>query len=126
VFLIFGILDYESRAEATALQTLRDGHAYSPHAQRLECGAFTAASRAPRPVPAGTIDTSPAFQRREPGANEPSPAGTAERGGVMEGSPIKAGVNVEGSIHRMVRASVSSHYLNLVTAAEGFWHVTPA
>jgi hypothetical protein len=33
----------ESGAEATALQTLRDGQTYPNRAERLECGAFTAA-----------------------------------------------------------------------------------
>jgi hypothetical protein len=33
----------ESGAEATAVQTLRDGHAFTNRAERLDCGAFTAA-----------------------------------------------------------------------------------
>jgi hypothetical protein len=33
----------DSGAEATALQTLRDGRTYPNRAERLECGAFTAA-----------------------------------------------------------------------------------
>jgi hypothetical protein len=40
----------ESGAEATAVQTLRVHHAPPDHAERLDCGAFTAAFRATKIV----------------------------------------------------------------------------